>query len=74
MKVLIEEVSESLLLARRKRNDTTERRSGAFLQINLEIVRPVLREHVGLYFIEDISEFLIFSRNVISRCRGLGIV
>ena len=74
MKVLIKEVSESLLLMRRKRNDTTERQRGAFLQINLEIVRPVLHEHVGLDFIEDISKFLIFSRDVLSRCCGLEII
>ena len=73
MKVLIEKVPESLLLAGRKRNDTTERRRSAFFQINFEIVQPVLSEHISLYFIKDIGEVLVLGGDVGAQRQSCGL-
>jgi len=62
--MLIEKILESLLLSQREWNDTTERRRTAFFEFNLEIVRSVFQQYIGLYFVKNVGEVLILRRDV----------
>ena len=61
--VLGDEVLKGLKLNLRKGVDGSRRRHLAFLEVDLEVVRTMRRERVGLDITEDVGELVVLRRN-----------
>ena len=62
----VKELVENFQLSGRKRNNVSEQQLGAFLQFDLQVVRSVLGQNIGFYFVEYIGKVKILFRN--GRC------
>jgi hypothetical protein len=70
--VVVKEFSEGKGFRLGKGVHTTERRLGAFFEVEFEVVWSVRRECVGLFFTENVTEFVVVVRNVWKVDGGFG--